>query len=137
LFLLIEKRAAAPLIDLKLMTHRTLLPATIILMIVGLCTFMVYQTIPIMIRSPEPFGFGGDAIVTANVQLPFMIILLIGTVGSGFVLNKIGNLRLTVMGTIVSTIGFFSLLAFHSTEFMVATTLAMIAVGLTFVCWWF
>lgn len=131
LFLFIEKRASMPLIDLKLMTHRMLLPATIILVIVGLCTFMVYQTIPIMIRSPKPLGFGGDAIATANVQLPFMFVLLIGTVGSGFILNRIGNVRMTAIGTIVSAIGFFSLLAFHSTESMVATTLVIIAVGLS------
>ena len=131
LFLFIEKRASVPLIDLKLMTHRMLLPATIILMIVGLCTFMVYQTIPIMIRSPEPLGFGGNAIVTANVQLPFMFVLLIGTVGSGFILNRVGNVRMTAIGTAVSAMGFFSLLTFHSTQSMVATTLAIIAAGLS------
>jgi len=39
--------------------------------------FMVYQNVPMLVRSPEPVGFGGDAVTTANVQLPFMIILLI------------------------------------------------------------
>ena len=130
-FLVIERRASVPLIDLKLMTNKMLLSATIILMLVGLCTFMVYQTIPIMIRSPKPFGFGGDPIVTANVQLPFMIILLLGTIGSGFVLNRVGNLKLTILGTVVGTIGFFSLFAFHSSELMVAITLSIIAAGLS------
>jgi len=131
LFVIIERRTSVPLIDFKLITHRMLLPATVILMLVGLCTFMVYQTIPILIRSPRPLGFGGDAIVTASVQLPFMIVLLIGTIGSGLVLNKIGNLRLTVIGTSLSMLGFFSLLAFHSSELMVTITLAIIAAGLS------
>jgi len=132
LFITIEKRAKFPLVDLHLMTHRRLLPATLILLIVGLCTFMVYQTIPIMIRSPQPLGFGGDAIVVAAVQLPFMIILLVGTVMSGFILNRIGNTRLAAIGTIVSTIGFVSLLLFHSTEYMIGITLAIISAGLSF-----
>lgn len=132
LFVVIEKRAKVPLVDLHLMTHRRLLPATLILLIVGLCTFMVYQTIPVLIRSPQPLGFGGDAIVVAAVQLPFMIILLAGTVMSGFVLNRIGNTRLTAIGTIVSTIGFVSLLLFHSTEYMIGITLAIISAGLSF-----
>jgi len=132
LFIAIEKRAKSPLVDLHLMTHRRLLPATLILLIVGLCTFMVYQTIPIMIRSPQPLGFGGNAIVVAAVQLPFMIILLIGTVMSGFILNRVGNTRLTAIGTIVSTVGFVSLLLFHSTEYMIGITLAMISAGLSF-----
>src|SRR5687767_2148338 len=130
-FIVIEKKVSSPLLDLKLMTHKMILPATIILMMVFLCMFMVYQTIPILVRSPQPLGFGGDALVTASVQLPFMIVLLIGTIMSGFILNKVGNTRLTLLGTIISAIGFFSLLLFHSTEFMVSVTLAIIAAGLS------
>ena len=131
LFIVIEKRADEPLVDLKLITHRTLLPAILILMIAGLATFMVYQTIPVMVQSPRPLGFGGDAITTASVQLPFMIVLLIGTATSGLSLNKIGNTKLAAIGTIVGTIGFFSLLMFHSTEFMVTVTLGLISAGLS------
>ena len=130
-FIVIEKKVHSPLVDLKLMTHKMILPATIILMVVFLCMFMVYQTIPILVRSPQPLGFGGDALVTASVQLPFMIVLLIGTVMSGFILNKVGNTRLTLLGTIISAIGFFSLLLFHSTEFMVSVTLTIISAGLS------
>jgi MFS family permease len=119
-FIIIEKKVGSPLLDLKLMTHRMILPATIILMIVFLCMFMVYQTIPILVRSPQPLGFGGDAVV-----------LLVGTIMSGFILNKVGNTRLTLLGTIISAIGFFSLLLFHSTEFMVSVTLAIISAGLS------
>jgi MFS family permease len=130
-FIVIEKKVSSPLLDLKLMTHKMILPATIILMMVFLCMFMVYQTIPILVRSPQPLGFGGDALVTASVQLPFMIVLLVGTIMSGFILNKVGNTRLTLLGTIISAIGFFSLLLFHSTEFMVSVTLAIISAGLS------
>jgi MFS family permease len=130
-FIIIEKKVSSPLVDLKLMTHKMILPATIILMMVFLCMFMVYQTIPILVRSPQPLGFGGDAVVTASVQLPFMIVLLIGTVMSGFILNKVGNTRLTLLGTIISAVGFFSLLLFHSTEFMVSITLTIISAGLS------
>ncbi|MFL6525360.1 MAG: MFS transporter, partial [Nitrososphaera sp.] len=40
-FIVIEKKVSSPLLDLKLMTHRMILPATIILMLVFLCMFMV------------------------------------------------------------------------------------------------
>ncbi len=99
-------------------------------MLVSMSIFMVYQTIPVMVRSPQPLGFGGDAMATANVQVPFMIVLLIGTIMSGFLLNKVGNTRLLVLGTILSTIGFFSLMAFHSTEEMVTIGLVIISSGL-------
>jgi len=77
LFVIVEKRITSPLINLKLLTNKILLPANIVMMILGITMFMVYQSVPILVRSPEPVGFGGDAVTTANVQLPFMIILLI------------------------------------------------------------
>src|SRR6478735_2042131 len=73
-FTLVEKRTSHPLIDFKVLANKILLPTNVVLMIVGVSTFMVYQTIPILVQSPRPLGFGGDAISTANVQLPFMII---------------------------------------------------------------
>lgn len=130
-FIAIEKKTSSPLIDFKLLTNKMLLFGILILLIVGLCTFMVYQTIPIMIQSPQPLGFGGSELTTAVIQLPFMIIFLIGSIMSGFALNKIGNKRLTAIGTIVSTIGFFSLFLFHSSDYMVTITLAIIAAGLS------
>ena len=58
-------------------------------MIVGLTALMVvYQTLPILIRSQPPAGFGGDASSIAQVQLPYMIVSLIFSVVSGFVVSK-------------------------------------------------
>ena len=131
LFVIVEKRSTSPLINLKLLTNKILLPANVVMMILGITMFMVYQTIPILVRSPEPVGFGGDAVTTANVQLPFMIILLIIAPSSGFIISRLGNLRPTLAGSIISTIGFFSLFAFHSTQFLVATNLAVIAAGIS------
>jgi len=130
-FVAIEKRTESPLIDLTLLKNKMLLSGIVILLMVGLCTFMVYQTIPIMIQSPKPLGFGGSELTTATIQLPFMVIFLIGSLTSGFALNRIGNKKLTATGTIVSTVGFFSLLAFHGSEYMVTGTLAIIAAGLS------
>lgn len=130
-FIVIEKRVRSPLLDLKLMTNKNFLPPTIVLMLTFMSIFMVYLTIPIMVRSPEPLGFGGDAVAVASVQLPFMIVLLIGTIVSGFILNRIKNTKLTLIGTVISVIGFFILFMFHSTENMVSVGLAILAAGLS------
>ncbi len=133
LFVIAERRASSPLIELSLMTDKILLPANIILLIFGMTMFMVYQTTPILVRSPHPLGFGGDAVASAMVQLPFMIVFLIFAPSSGFIVSKIGNLKPTLAGTIIMTIGFFSLFMFHSTEFMVAINLAIIAIGISLI----
>jgi MFS family permease len=131
LFIIVERKTTSPLIDLKLLSHKLILPANIIIMICGTTLFMVYQTIPILVQSPEPLGFGGDAITTANVQLPFMAVFLIFAPSSGFIISKLGSLKPTIVGTIISTIGFFSLFMFHSTELLIASNLAIIATGLS------
>jgi len=133
LVVIIEKRAASPLIELSLMAHKVLLPANIVILIFGITMFMVYQTIPILVRSPQPLGFGGDAVATAMVQLPFMIVILVFAPSSGFIVSKIGNLKPTVAGTIIMTIGFFSLFIFHSTEITVAINLAIVAAGISLI----
>jgi len=133
LFVIIERKASSPLIELSLMAHKVLLPANIVILIFGITMFMVYQTIPILVRSPQPLGFGGDAVSTAMVQLPFMIVILVFAPSSGFIVSKIGNLKPTVTGTIIMTIGFLSLLVFHSTEFTVAINLAIVAAGISLI----
>jgi MFS family permease len=130
-FIVIEKRVHSPLLDFKLMTSKSFLPPTIILMLVFMSIFMVYLTIPVMVRSPAPLGFGGDAVAVAGVQLPFMVVLLIGTIMSGFILNRVKNTKLTLIGTVISAIGFFILFMFHSTEGMVSIGLAILAAGLS------
>jgi len=132
LFVTIEKRTASPLIDFKLLANKVILSANIINMTVGFTALMdVYQSIPILIRTPLPLGFGGNALSIANVQLPYLIISLIFSVASGFVISKFGNLRSTILGTIITTLGFFVLFLFHSTEASIAVILVLIAVGLS------
>src|SRR5215212_8487799 len=130
-FIVIEKKVHSPLLDFKVMTSKSFLPPTIILMLVSMSIFMVYMTIPVMVRSPKPLGFGGDAVAVASVQLPFMVVLLIGTIMSGFILNRVKNTKLILIGTVISTIGFFILFMFHSNESMVSIGLSILAAGLS------
>ena len=102
-------------------------------MIVRLTALMVvYQTIPILIRSPPPVGFGGDASGIAQVQLPYMIVSFIFSVASGFIVSKFGNVKPTTIGTIITSVGFFILFMFHSTEASIAAALILVAIGLAF-----
>ena len=131
-FIMTERKADSPLIDLKLLVNKVLLRANIINMVVGITALMVvYQTIPILIRSPPPLGFGGNALSIANVQLPYMVISLIVSIASGFIVSKFGNQSPTISGIIISIAGFFLLFALHSTEFLITTSLAVIATGLS------
>jgi MFS family permease len=131
LFVVTEKRAKYPLVDFRLMLNKSILPANLIIMLVGFSMFMVFQTIPILVRNPEPIGFGEDAISTGKVQLPFAIILLIFGPTSGFIVSKLGSLKPIIFGAFITTAGFTGLLLFHSAELLVSANLAILSTGLS------
>jgi MFS family permease len=130
-FVILERRIPSPLVDLRLLKDKTLLPSYIVLMVTGITMFMAYPAIVQLVRSPIPLGFGGDAVDAANVQLPFMIMFLVFASVTPLIINRIGKLNPIIIGTIISLIGSLGLLMFHSTEFAVSTNLAIIASGLS------
>jgi MFS family permease len=131
LFVIVEKKSKSPLVNFQLMSNRTILSANIILVIAFLSMFTVFQTVPVLVRSPQPFGFGESVVTTANIQLPFMIVFLLFAPSSGFIVSKLGNIKPTIIGSIVSALGFASLFLFHSDGMLVAANLAIIAGGLS------
>ena len=130
-FVILERKIVPPFLDLRLLRHRILLPSYILLIATGITMFMIYPTVVQLVRSPIPLGFGGDALDAANVQLPFMIMFLIFSSITPFIINRIGSIKPTIIGTTISLIGALGLLTFHSTEFEVSANLAVIASGLS------
>ena len=131
LFIYVEKRTKYPLMDLKIfLKPQILIPSTII-MIVGLSMFMVFQTIPILVQTPKPIGFGENAIDTGRVQLPFAIVLLIFGPTSGIIISKLGSLKPVIFGSTLTTLGFAIILLFHSSELLISTGLGILSAGLS------
>jgi MFS family permease len=130
-FLVAERRAIHPLIDLKLLQNKILLFTNIMMIILGFSMFMVFQTIPILAESPSPAGFGYSITGTAAIQLPFSIILLIFGPTSGYIVSRLGSIRPAIMGYAINAFGFFMLATFHSEPWMVSVALAIISTGLS------
>jgi len=130
-FVIIERRVISPLVDLRLLKDKTLLPSYIILMATGITMFMAYPAVVQLVRSPTPLGFGGDAVDAANVQLPFMVMFLVFAGITPLIINRIGKLKPIIIGTLISVVGSIGLLMLHSTEYAVSTNLAIIASGLS------
>src|SRR5919206_3917043 len=86
-FVILERRIVPPFLDLRLLRHKILLPSYILLIATGVTMFMIYPTVVQLVRSPIPFGFGGDAVDAANVQLPFMVMFLIFASVTPFIIN--------------------------------------------------
>ena len=131
LFVIIERREKYPLVDFKLILHKAILPSNIIILVVGFSMFMVFQTIPVLVRNPQPSGFGLDAAEAGYVQLPFAIVLLIFGPTSGFIVAKMGSIRPIIIGLAVTTAAFLGLLAFHANLLTISVNLAILSTGLS------
>ena len=132
-FIIIEKRAKYPLIDFRLLLSKTILPANLIIMIFGISMFTIFQTIPILTRTPTPIGFEGNAITAGNVQLPFALILLIFGSTSGFLISKFGSIKPILTGAIIMVVGFSILSLLHSSEIAVSVNLAIVSAGMSLI----
>jgi MFS family permease len=130
LFIFIEKRTKMPLIDLWLIKQRILLPTYVMMIVTGTTIFLVYPTIVQLVRSPQPAGFGGDAVYAAYVQLPFMLVFLIFSGATSYIISKLGKIMPTVLGGAISIAGEVGLLMLHSTGLLVSINLTIIAIGL-------
>ncbi len=134
LFIITEKKrtitTTAPLIDFRLITNKTILPVLVMFLILGFTMFMVYQTVPILARAPIPLGLGGNAIASSFILIPFTLVFLILSPIVGIMVRKFGNMILFVAGSVISTIGYFSIFLFHSSQLEVSASLAIVSTGL-------
>lgn len=131
--LLIEKRVKHPLLDLNLLLDRVILASAIMVMLIGLSMFMIFQTVPILVKSPTPFGFGGNELDIANIQLPFSFVLLIFGPLSGFIVSKLGSIKPLMFGSTITALAFSVMLVYYSSPFLLASTLMLTAVGLSLI----
>jgi MFS family permease len=131
IFVIVERRAKNPLVDFRLLFDKVVLPANLMILIVGLSMFMVFETIPILVRNPIPLGFGESALGVGNVQLPFAIVLLIFGPTSGFIISRLGSVKPIIAGSVITSTGFFALWLVHSNPFFVSAGLAVLSVGLS------
>jgi MFS family permease len=130
-FILAERRSSSPLIDLNLISHRPVFISNIIVIIWGICTFAIFQTIPILVQSPViTGGIGGNAIDAANIQLPFSITSLVFGPTSGIIISRIGSSKVTLIGAVITTISLIGTLIFHANAIQLAINLAIVGVGL-------
>ena len=130
-FLLFERKTKFPLISSRLFLDRRILASNIILLIVGMSMFTIFQTLPILVQSPNPVGFNNNALQMSLVQMPFALVLLILGPLVGFMITRIGQTTPLVIGTFAMSLGFSLLLLGRFNEFYISVYLVTISIGLS------
>ena len=130
-FLSFERKTKFPLISSRLFLDRRILASNIILLIVGMSMFTIFQTLPILAQSPYPVGFNNNPLQMSIVQLPFALVLLILGPLAGFMISRIGQTTPLLIGTIAMSLGFSLILLGRLNEFYISLYLVIISIGLS------
>lgn len=130
-FLSFERKTKFPLISSRLFLDRRILASNIILLIVGMSMFTIFQTLPILAQSPYPVGFNNNPLQMSIVQLPFALVLLILGPLAGFMISRIGQTTPLLIGTIAMSLGFSLILLGRLNEFYISLFLVIISIGLS------
>lgn len=130
-FLSFERKTKFPLISSKLFLDRRILASNIILLIVGMSMFTIFQTLPILAQSPYPVGFNNNPLQMSIIQLPFALVLLILGPLAGFMISRIGQTTPLLIGTIAMSLGFSLILLGRLNEFYISLYLVIISIGLS------
>jgi MFS family permease len=129
-FVAIELRSKDPIVRPSLLANRGVLGGNVVALFVGICMFMVYQTLPYFLETPiEIGGYYGlsDTFTVGLYMLPSAIIqLFVGPFG-GKMSRKMGPSNVLAIGMAIMTAGFLSLV-FLNADFW-QLTISMIIFG--------
>ena len=127
LFLLVERRAAEPVLPLRLFTIRTVAVASAVGFIVGFALFGSVVYLPLflqIVKQASPTASGLQ-------MLPMMGGMLITSIASGQLISKTGRYKIfPIVGTAVMTLGLFLLARMSASTSVLTASLIMLVLGL-------
>jgi EmrB/QacA subfamily drug resistance transporter len=130
LFVRVERRASAPLVDLRLLRNRVLVGATLaILIVAGTINALMYV---LSLYFQDPAGLGMNALETGLATLPAAAGMILITPAIVPLAGKIGPGRAVALGFLLAALG-FAVLAFVEASWTYAAfvgPLVALAVGL-------
>ncbi|HUY57870.1 MAG TPA: MDR family MFS transporter [Candidatus Micrarchaeaceae archaeon] len=128
-FVLVERRAAEPILPLHLFKNRVFSAASAIGFIVGFSMFGAITYLPTylqVVRGASPTGSGLEL-------LPLMAGLLVTSIGSGILISRWGRYKIfPILGTAVMSVGLllFSMLGLHTHELVISLFMVVLGLGL-------
>ena len=126
-FVVVERRAAEPVLPLRLFTNRAFVVAAAVGLIVGFALFGSVTYLPLFLQVVK-----GESPTASGMQmLPMMLGMLVTSVLSGQIISRSGRYKLfPIAGTFVMTVGLFLLSRMTAQTTLVTASLTMLLLGL-------
>ncbi|MFE4500955.1 MFS transporter [Rhodococcus sp. NPDC056743] len=127
-----EIRSPTPLIDMTIMRLRSVWSANIVALLMGVGMYAAFGFVPQFLQTPPSAGYGFGASVTdaGLMLLPLSVGMFILGLFSGRLSDLIGARALIVIGSSISSIGYFLIAFCHSTELGIYLAMSLVGIGL-------
>jgi len=131
-FITWEKRTATPIVRLKLLMNKGVLGANLVALFMGLSMFLLFQTIPFFLRSPESLGGFGidDAFVIGLFMFPSALTQLFFAPAAGAWSKRIGADKILSIGMGISTLAIVMLIMWHEQDWQIWASQAVFGIGM-------
>jgi EmrB/QacA subfamily drug resistance transporter len=129
LFVLVERRAAEPVLPLHLFRLRTFSTTSVVGFIIGFAMFGAITYLPAFFQVVR----GISPTISGVYLLPLMAGLLLMSIGSGQIISRTGKYRFfPILGTGLTTIGLFllHLMGVHTSTFLDAVYMLVLGLGI-------
>jgi predicted MFS family arabinose efflux permease len=136
LWIQVEKRSAAPLVDMQMMRLPAVWTNNLVALLMGVSMYALFAFVPQFVQTPVASGYGFGASVTQSglILLPLTVMMFLSGMISGRLAGRIGGRAVITSGLLIS-LGAVAVLVFaHSEkwELYVATGLLGGGFGLAF-----
>jgi MFS family permease len=126
-----ELRVDAPLIDLRVLSHRAVLTANVAAVLLGAAMYVGFSVINRLAQAPKStgYGFGASLLVTGLVLAPLAIGSQLSSRLARVVARRLGMLAVLPMGALVIAITNFGLAADHVQLWELAVGMLLLGAG--------
>jgi MFS family permease len=133
-WVVVERRVAAPLIDLRMMARPAVWTTNLVALLTGFGMYSSFAFIPEFVQTPASTGYGLGASPTRSGLLLLPSSLAMFVVGSfaGPLARRTGSKTLVIIGSLISAVG-YGLLAFaHGADWEVYLATSVMGAGMGF-----
>jgi EmrB/QacA subfamily drug resistance transporter len=129
-----EYRAPEPLVDMRMMRDRAVLPTNLTALLVGFGMFGSFILIPQFVQIPTSAGFGFAASVTEAglYMLPSAATMLVGAPLAGWLGGRIGSKLPLQLGTAIAAAAFVFLALVHDEPWSIYVGTSLLGLGIGF-----
>jgi EmrB/QacA subfamily drug resistance transporter len=135
-FALFERRTTDPIVDMRLMSQRTVSTTNAVAFAVGFAMFGSFILIPELVQTPPAAGYGFGSSVTAAGMflLPSSVVMLFAGPLSGRLGNRFGSKVPLALGSAAAAAAYLWLAAAHGAkiDIYLGSTLLGLGIGLAF-----